>query len=319
MGRYVLKRLLMAVVAFFGITIIAYFLANLMPGSPLDQLVQAESGASAEQIAEIEHRMGLDKPIVIQYFYWLGNMLRGNFGTSYSQHRPVLELIGTRIGPTLILSLSSMVLALLIAIPLGMVAGYKSYTGWDYGSTVLSFVGQAAPNFFVALLLICVFAVKFKWFPVSGMYDSGSAGSLPELLRHLFLPCLALAFQHLGIYTRQMRNSMVECLSDDYVRTARSKGLSERVVLFRHTLRNALLPLVTQVGLSLAQLAGGAIVTEQIFSWPGMGTLMLTSIQSRDYPMIMGITVLISCMVLVGNIVVDIIYRLLDPRIDSKG
>lgn len=319
MGRYILKRLLTAVVAFFGITIIAYFMATLMPGSPLDQLVQAEAGATTEQIAEIEHRMGLDKPIIIQYFYWLGNLLHGNFGTSYSQHRPVLELISTRIGPTLILSLAAMAVALLIAIPLGMVAGYKSYTGWDYGATVLSFVGQAAPNFFVALLLIYVFGVKLGWFPISGMYDSGSTGSIPELLHHLALPCLALAFQHLGIYTRQMRNSMVECLSDDYVRTARAKGLSEGVVLFRHTLRNALLPLVTQVGLSLAQLAGGAIVTEQIFSWPGMGTLMLKSIQSRDYPMIMGITVLISCIVLVGNIVVDIIYRMLDPRIDDKG
>lgn len=319
MGRYILKRFLTAIVAFFGITIIAYFMATLMPGSPLDQLVQAEAGATTEQIAEIEHRMGLDKPIVIQYFYWLGNLLHGNFGTSYSQHRPVLELIGTRIGPTLILSISSMIVALLIAIPLGMVAGYKSYSGWDYGATVLSFVGQAAPNFFVALLLIYVFAVKLGWFPISGMYNSGTSGSVLDLARHLALPCLALAFQHLGIYTRQMRNSMVECLSDDYVRTARAKGLSERVVLFRHTLRNALLPLVTQVGLSLAQLAGGAIVTEQIFSWPGMGTLMLKSIQARDYPMIMGITVIISCIVLVGNILVDIVYRMLDPRIDDKG
>lgn len=319
MGRYIVKRLLTAVVAFFGITIIAFFLANMMPGSPLDLLVQPDTGVSAEELAEIEHRMGLDRPLIIQYFFWLGNMLKGNFGTSYAQHRPVLELISTRIGPTLLLSLSSMALALLIAIPLGMIAGYKSYTGWDYGSTVLSFVGQAAPNFFVALLLIYVFAVKLKWLPVTGMFDAGSTGSVGEVLRHMCLPCMALSFQHLGIYTRQMRNSMVECLSDDYVRTARAKGMSETVVLFKHTLRNALLPLVTQVGLSLASLVGGAIVTEQIFSWPGMGTLMLKSIQGRDYPMIMGITVLISGMVLIGNIVVYIIYRMLDPRIDNRG
>lgn len=319
MGRYIIKRFFTAIVAFFGITVIAYFLANLMPGSPLDLLVQPDSGVSAEELAEIEHRMGLDRPLVVQYFYWLGNMLKGNFGISYAQHRPVLELISTRIGPTLILSLSSMALALLIAIPLGMLAGYKSYTGWDYGSTVLSFVGQAAPGFFVALLLIYVFAVKLNWLPVTGMYDAGSAGSLSQLLRHLCLPCMALSFQHLGIYTRQMRNSMVECLSDDYVRTARAKGVSEMTVLFKHTLRNALLPLVTQVGLSLGGIVGGAIVTEQIFSWPGMGTLMLKSIQGRDYPMIMGITVLISGIVLIGNIVVDIIYRVLDPRIDDRG
>ncbi len=319
MGRYIVKRLLTALVAFFGITIIAYFLANLMPGSPLDLLVQPDSGVSTQELAEIKHRMGLDRPLLIQYFFWLGNMLKGNFGTSYAQHRPVLELISTRIGPTLLLSLSSMALALLIAVPLGMIAGYKSYTGWDYGSTVLSFVGQAAPNFFVALLLIYVFAVKLKWLPVTGMYDAGSTGSAGEVLRHLCLPCMALSFQHLGIFTRQMRNSMVECLSDDYVRTARAKGLSEITVLFKHSLRNALLPLVTQVGLCLGTLVGGAIVTEQIFSWPGMGTLMLKSIQGRDYPMIMGITVLISGMVLVGNIIIDIIYRLLDPRIDDRG
>ncbi len=319
MGRYIVKRLLTALVAFFGITIIAYFLANLMPGSPLDLLVQPDSGVSTQELAEIKHRMGLDRPLLIQYFFWLGNMLKGNFGTSYAQHRPVLELISTRIGPTLLLSLSSMALALLIAVPLGMIAGYKSYTGWDYGSTVLSFVGQAAPNFFVALLLIYVFAVKLKWLPVTGMYDAGSTGSAGEVLRHLCLPCMALSFQHLGIFTRQMRNSMVECLSDDYVRTARAKGLSEITVLFKHSLRNALLPLVTQVGLCLGTLVGGAIVTEQIFSWPGMGTLMLKSIQGRDYPMIMGITVLISGMVLIGNIIIDIIYRLLDPRIDARG
>ncbi len=319
MGRYIVKRLLTAVVAFFGITVIAYFLATLMPGSPLDLLVQPDTRVSAEELAEIEHRMGLDKPIIIQYFYWLKNLLMGNLGTSYSQHRPVLELISSRIGPTLLLSLSALLLSVIIAVPLGMIAGYKSYSGWDYGSTILAFVGQAAPNFFVALLLIYVFAVKLGVLPLSGMYDAGSTGSVGELLKHLCMPCMALAFQHLGIYTRQMRNSMVETLSDDYIRTARAKGISERVVLFKHTLRNALLPLVTQVGLGLAQLAGGAIVTEQIFSWPGMGTLMLKAIQGRDYPLIMGVTVVISSVVLVGNIVVDIIYRMLDPRIEDKG
>lgn len=319
MGRYVLKRLLTAIIAFFGITIITYFLASLMPGSPLDQLVQPESNITGEELKMMEHQLGLDRPLIVQYFFWMKNLFQGNFGVSYSQHRPVLELISTRIGPTMLLSISSILLALVIAIPLGMIAGYKSYSGWDYSSSVLAFVGQAAPNFFVALLLIYFFAVKLRVLPVSGMYDAGSSGDLGQLLRHLLLPCLSLAFQRIGIYTRQMRNSMVESLSDDYVRTARAKGLSEGVVLFKHTLRNALLPLVTQVGLSLAAVVGGAIVTEQIFSWPGMGTLMLKAIQARDYPLIMGITVVISVVVLIGNILVDIIYRLLDPRIADRG
>lgn len=318
MGRYILKRILTALVAFVGITIMTYCLASLMPGSPLDQLVQPESGISNAELAAIEHRMGLDRPIYIQYFFWLKNMLSGNFGISYTQHRPVLELITGRIGATLLLSISSMLLALFVAVPLGTAAGYRPYKGVDYASSVLAFVGQAAPNFFVALLLIYAFAVKLRLFPISGMYDSGSSGTMTEALRHLVLPCFALTFQHIGIFTRQMRNSMYECMSDDYVRTARAKGLSEGIVLFKHTLRNALLPLVTQAGLSLGSLVGGAIITEQIFSWPGMGTLMLKAIKDRDYPLIMGITVVISVIVLVGNIVIDIIYRLLDPRIDNK-
>ena len=319
MVRYVIKRLLIAVVVFFGVTVIAYVLASLMPGSPLDYLVTVDSGMSQEEIAALEHKLGLDQPVYIQYFIWLKNLLMGNFGTSFIQHRPVLDIMLERLGPTLILSCSAMVLALLIAIPLGMVAGYKAYSGWDYSSTFIALVGQAAPNFFVAILLIYIFVVKLDIFPLSGMYSSGGlSGPLGDMLMHLCLPCLALSFQWLGIYTRQMRNSMLECLSDDYVRTARSKGLSERVVLFKHTLRNALLPLVAQVGLSLGQLVGGAIITEQIFSWPGMGTLMIKAIEGRDYPIIMGITVLISIVVLVGNILVDIVYRMLDPRIDNK-
>ena len=292
MGRYILKRTLTAIVAFIGITIMTYCLASLMPGSPLDQLVQPESGISNAELAAIEHKMGLDQPIYIQYFFWLKNMFQGNFGVSYTQHRPVVELIAGRIGPTLLLSLSSMLLALFVAVPLGTAAGYRPYKGIDYASSVLAFVGQAAPNFFVALLLIYIFAVKLRLLPISGMYNSGSSGTAGEVLKHLILPCLALTFQHLGIFTRQMRNSMYECMSDDYVRTARAKGLGA--------------------------LVGGAIITEQIFSWPGMGTLMLKAIKDRDYPLIMGITVIISVIVLIGNIVIDIIYRMLDPRIDDK-
>jgi peptide/nickel transport system permease protein len=318
MGKYLVKRLLTAVMAFIGITIIAYVIASLMPGTPLDLLIQPETRVSEAELAEIRHRMGLDQPLIIQYFYWLKNLLSGNLGVSYSQHRPVAELISTRIGPTLLLSCSALLLSVIIAVPLGTIAGYKSYSGWDYSSSVLAFVGQAAPNFFVALLLIYVFAVNLKWLPASGMYDIGSSGSLKELLRHMCMPCLALAFQHIGIYTRHLRNSMVESISDDYVRTARAKGVSEKTILFKHVLRNALLPLVASVGMSLSSLAGGAIVTEQVFSWPGMGTLMLKAIQGRDYPLIMGVTVVIALVVLVGNILVDIIYRMLDPRIGSR-
>lgn len=319
MGRYILKRLLTALVAFFGITIITYFLASLMPGTPLDMLVQPGSGLSPEEIAEIERRMGLDQPLIVQYFYWLGNMPRGNFGISYSQYQPVWDLMMERIGPTLLLSISSLVIALVISVPLGTVSGYKAYSPWDYATTIIAFIGRGAPVFFVALLLIYVFSIQLGWLPASGMYDAGSSGSLPQLLAHMLLPCATMVLSNVGIFTRQMRNSVVECLSDDYIRTARAKGMSERTVLFRHTLRNALQPVVTQAGLALSTLVGGSIVIEQIFAWPGMGTLMLRSIQGRDYPTIMGITVLISVVVLIGNVLLDIVYRLLDPRIGDKG
>lgn len=318
MGRYILKRLLSAVVAFFGITIITYVLASLMPGTPLDMLIQPGSGLSPQEIAEIEHRMGLDQPLIVQYFYWMGNMFKGNFGISYSQYRPVWDLLMDRIGPTLLLSISSLIIALAISVPLGTAAGYKAHSGWDYGSTIIAFIGRGAPTFFVALLLIYVFSIQLGWLPASGMYDAGSTGSLGELLAHMTLPCATMVLANVGIFTRQMRNSMVECLSDDYIRTARAKGMSERVVLFRHTLRNALQPVVTQAGLALPTLVGGSIVIEQIFAWPGMGTLMLRSIQGRDYPTIMGITVLISVVVLVGNVLLDVIYRMLDPRIGDN-
>ena len=319
MARYIVKRLMTAIVAFFGITIITYFLASLMPGTPLDMLVQPGSGLSPEEIAEIEHRMGLDQPLIVQYFYWLGNLLQGNFGTSYSQYRPVWDLMMDRIGPTLLLSISSLVIALLISVPLGTIAGYKAYSGWDYGSTIIAFIGNGAPVFFVALLLIYVFSIQLGWLPASGMYDTGSSGSLSQLLAHMILPCATMVLANVGKFTRQMRNSAVECLSDDYIRMARAKGMSEKTVLFKHMLRNALQPVVTSAGLALASLVGGSIVIEQIFAWPGMGTLMLRSIQGRDYPTIMGITVLISVVVLVGNVLLDIIYRLLDPRIRDNG
>lgn len=315
MGRYIVKRLLTAIVAFLGITIITYLLASLMPGTPLDMLVQPGAGLSAEEIAQIEHRMGLDRPLIVQYFYWLGNMLRGNFGTSYSQYRPVWDLLMDRIGPTLLLSISSLVIALAISVPLGTVAGYKAYSGWDYGSTIIAFIGRGAPTFFVALLLIYVLSIRLGWLPASGMYDAGSSGSFSQLAAHMTLPCATMVLANIGVFTRQMRNSAVECLSEDYIRTVRAKGMSEKTVLFKHMLRNALQPVVTQAGLTLASLVGGSIVIEQIFAWPGMGTLMLRSIQGRDYPTIMGITVLISVVVLVGNMLLDILYRLLDPRI----
>lgn len=318
MGKYILKRLLIAAVTFFGITVLVYILASMAPGSPVEMILAGTSNLTQDDVARLEAQMGLDQPVYVQYMIWLKNVLQGNLGVSYRTMRPVTEMLAERIGPTLMLTVTALVLAILIALPLGIVAAYRPYSPWDYASSVFSFIGAATPNFFAAMILVYLFSIKLGILPASGMYDAGAKESLPMLLRHMILPVITLMLQYVGIYTRHMRSSMLEVLGDDYVRTARAKGLRERAVVFVHALRNALIPLVTQVGLSLPALIGGAIITEQVFSWPGMGTLMVQSINYRDYPTIMGITVLIAGFVLIGNIVIDLFYGVLDPRVSRK-
>ncbi|MBD5460287.1 MAG: ABC transporter permease [Lachnospiraceae bacterium] len=318
MGKYIIKRLLIAAVTFFGITVLVYILASMAPGSPVEMILAGTSNLTQDDVARLEAQMGLDQPVYVQYMIWLKNVLQGNLGVSYRTMRPVTEMLAERIGPTLMLTVTALVLAILIAMPLGIVAAYRPYSPWDYASSVFSFIGAATPNFFAAMILVYLFSIKLGILPASGMYDAGAKESLSMLLRHMILPVITLMLQYVGIYTRHMRSSMLEVLGDDYVRTARAKGLRERAVIFIHALRNALIPLVTQVGLSLPALIGGAIITEQVFSWPGMGTLMVQSINYRDYPTIMGITVLIAGFVLIGNIVIDLFYGVLDPRVSRK-
>ena len=318
LGKYIIKRLLIAAVTFFGITVLVYILASLAPGSPVEMILAGTSNLTQEDVARMEAQMGLDQPIYVQYIIWLKNVLHGNLGVSYRTMRPVTEMIGERIGPTLMLTVTALVLAIFIAVPLGIIAAYRPYSLWDYASSVFSFIGAAMPNFFAAMILVYLFSIQLGILPASGMYDTGTGESLSMLLRHMLLPVVTLMLQYVGIYTRHMRRSMLEVLGDDFVRTARAKGLREQAVIFIHAFRNALIPLITQVGLSLSALIGGAIITEQVFSWPGMGTLMVQSINYRDYPTIMGITVLIASFVLIGNIAIDLLYGVLDPRVSRK-
>lgn len=315
MLRYVLKRILQAIPILIGITIIVYALASASPGSPIDMFISNNSSMTDEAIAALEEKMGLDKPVYVQYWNWLKAMVSGDMGFSYRTYEPVWDMIRVRIGPTLLLTGTALILSLLISIPLGALAAYRPYSLGDYLSSGLSFLGAATPNFFASLVFVYFFAVKLGWLPASGMYNSLSDKSFSSLLPHLVMPCCVLALQLLGGFLRQMRSSMLDALGDDYVNTARAKGLKERTVVFLHVLKNSLIPLVSQIGLSIPLLIGGAVVTEQIFSWPGIGSLMVLSINNRDYPTIMGLTVVISVFVLLGNIVVDIVYGLLDPRI----
>ena len=315
MLRYVIKRILLAIPILLAITIVVYALASAAPGSPIDMFIANNSSMTDEAIAALEQKMGLDQPIIVQYWNWLVQMLQGNMGFSYRTGESVSMMIGQRVAPTLILTGTALVVALLISVPLGVIAAYKPYSPVDYVSSGLSFLGAATPNFFASLVLVYFLSVKLRLLPSSGMYDSLSHKTFSSLVIHIIMPASVLALQLLGGFLRQMRSSVLDSLGDDYVNTARAKGLKEKAVIFFHVMRNSLIPLVSQIGLSIPLLIGGAVVTEQIFSWPGIGSLMVLSINNRDYPTIMGLTVIISIFVLLGNIVVDIVYGILDPRI----
>ena len=317
MFRYILKRLLYAIPVFLGITFVIYTLINLAPGGPLSVLA-ASGEMSLSDLEALKISMGLDKPIVIRYFIWLGDLLHGDFGISYRTSQEVSLMISQRIMPSLMLTGTGILAAMLVGVPLGIISAYKPNSVWDHISTFISFIGASVPNFFLSLLLIYVLAVKLKWFPTSGMQSSGMSGNLLDLLHHLALPAFVCGIQPIGNYIKQTRSSVLEVLNEEYIKTARSKGLTNVVIVLKHAFRNALIPLVTTISLSIPFLIGGAVVTEQIFAWPGIGSLMITAITSRDYPVIMGVAVLICGVVLVANLILDLIYAALDPRIKFK-
>lgn len=315
--EYLIKRILLAVITFFGITLMAYVLASLAPGSPLDAML-ADPRITAAELERKRRELDLDKPVFIQYLVWLRSFLSGDLGFSYSTQRPVLTMINERLGITALLAGSAIVVALLISIPVGIYAASRENSAADHILGGISYVMVASPSFFTGLLLIYVFAVRLKVLPSGGLFDSSGTRTNAMLFRHLILPCLVLAFQHIGSWVRYMRSSMLEVMQEDYIVTAKAKGLRKWRIYMAHGLKNALIPVVTVVGMSLPGIVGGAVVTEQIFSWPGIGMLMLQAINSRDYPLIMGITVVIAVAVLFVNLLTDLIYGVLDPRISYR-
>ena len=314
MGRYFLKRLMLCVITFVGITVIVYGLAAMAPGSPLDAML-AEPGMTLEEQQRLEARLGLDKPVYVQYFSWFGEMVRGNLGYSYRTSQPVTRMVLDKLGSTVLLTFTSLIIAYLIAIPIGIHSARNPYSAGDYAASACALIANAMPGFFMGMVAIYIFAVKLKWLPMSGMYTSSTSKDFLDVARHLVLPAMCLAIQQLGSVMRHVRSNMLDILNEDYVRTARAKGLAARRVVFLHALRNSMIPIVTLFSTSIPFLIGGAVVTESIFSWPGLGSLMVTSIQARDYPVIMGISVVVAIAVLLGNLLVDLIYGLLDPRV----
>ncbi len=316
MKKYIFKRILISIPVFIGITLLVYILASSAPGSPAAMMVGGDlENLTPERIAAVEAALGLDKPVYIRYLKWLNQLLLGNFGISYRTGRQVLSMILERLWPTLLLTISATAVSTVIAVLLGVMSAYKPYSPWDYISSLLSYTGVSMPNFFVGLMIIYIFAVRLQILPSSGMYDSASATTIPGLLKHMILPMITLCLQQIGSILRQTRGSMLESLSNDFIRTSRAQGLSEFAVVFHHGLRNALIPILTVLGGMFPFIIGGAVVTEQLFSWPGLGSLMVQSINSRDYPMIMGETVFIAVVILIGNVILDILYAYADPRI----
>lgn len=312
MGKYILKRILIAVPVLIGITILDYLIMSLA-GSPLEMMQGPRISQAAVEAKEIA--LGLDQPVYIQYLVWLKQLLHGNMGYSVTSLQPVSSMIASHIGPTLLLMGTSLLVSLLIAVPAGIYSAVRQYSAGDYAVVTFSFLGSSVPSFFLALLLIYVFTVKLGWLPSGGMTTLGAQESAADVAKHMIMPVLVLACSLAGSNIRYIRSSVLEILQQDYLRTAKAKGIGTRNVIGKHALRNTLIPIITVVGMQIPMLFGGAVIVEQIFSWPGLGLMTMSAITSRDYPVIMGVCLLSAVVVLVTNIVTDILYAAADPTI----
>jgi peptide/nickel transport system permease protein len=318
MATYVLRRLIQAIPILIGISVISFLIINLAPGDPTDRFRSGR--VSPETIQNLIRLYGLDKPLPEQFVSWFTAFWQFPFrndawGYSFVDGRPVVEKVFEKIPTTLELMLTSLVVTMIVSIPLGVLAAVKQYSWADKIITTMATVGYALPSFVLGILLLYIFAIKLNWFPSFGRQSLGQEGNLPDFLRHLFLPVASLAIQQIAGWSRYMRSSMLEVLQQDYVRTARAKGLPGSRVLYKHALKNALLPVITLLGLSLPSLLAGAAITESIFSWPGLGFLAVQSVTTNDFPVVLAIVMIGGMMVLLGNLLADVLYGFVDPRI----
>src|SRR5579862_3056608 len=314
MGTYIARRVLQMAPLLLGITVVLFAVIQAAPGGPEGSLLASGRFVDPQVLAAYRHRLGVDQPVPIQYFHWLSALLRGDLGVSFSTTRPVLDLIVERLPATLLLMVSSFLLAALLALPLGVWSGLRQHSAVDFWAAGLSFLGIAMPAFWFGLILQLVFALKLGWLPVSGTHTVG-VSSFSDRAAHLLLPALVLSLRNVAGWSRYLRGSLISVLGADYVRTARAKGLREGQVVLVHALRNALVPVVSVMALGLADLFSGAVITETVFSWPGIGRLFVQAVFSRDYPLLMGILLMGSFMVVAFNLVADVVYGILDPRV----
>lgn len=318
MKGYVLRRVLYLIPTLIGSSILIFFLYSLVPGNFID----SDPNLTLERKAELNALYGFDQPVIKRYFIWLGNLLQGDLGYSFQFQRPVTEVLGNYIWSSFIVALASLVFTWIIAIIVGVISATRQYSFFDAIMTVLVFAGMATPSFFLGLILIKFFAVDLGWFPAGGMITSGSNYTgweyVKDVLEHMILPVLVLTMLGIGGLARYFRTNMLEVIKADFVRTARAKGLKEKVVIYKHALRNALLPAITLFAFELPALFSGAIITEQIFNWPGIGAIYMQAFTVRDYPLLMGFTMFIALLTMISNLLADILYSIADPRVRLK-
>lgn len=311
MREYILQRLVQIIPVLFFLSIIVFAIVRLIPGDPA--AVRLGMEATPEGIAAVRREMGLDQPIIVQYLLWLKDVLRGDFGTSWVSKMPVLELIMLKLPASLLLAFTALAIALLIAIPAGIVSGVKQHSLVDNIATTFSLLGVAMPQFWLGIMLMLIVAVQLRWLPPSGYVDFNQ--NPVEALRRLILPATTLGLTLAAPLARFMRSGMLDVMNADYIRTARAKGLPERLVIMRHAVRNALLTVITVFGMQFGALLGGTIVIEQVFSWPGIGLMSFTAINQRDYGIIQGVVLFVALGFVLVNVLIDVLYVYVDPRI----
>jgi peptide/nickel transport system permease protein len=314
-GSYIVRRLLIAIPVFFGITILVFVFVALAPGDAAAAYAKPELAADPQALQAVRERFGLDQPIPIRYVRWLANALQGELGYRVTGGLPIGSEVMRALGASLLLTGTALVLGILFGIPLGILSAVRQYSKIDYLLTGITFLGISLPSFLLGLGLLYVVGLKLKLVPIAGMVTLGQPFDVLDLVRHLALPAIILGFGYSAIFMRYTRASMLEVINTDYITTARSKGLTGPVVIRRHAFRNALIPIIAIIALSIPEIVGAAVVTEQVFSWPGVGLLMIEGVKDRDYFLIMGVTIVLAVVVLIVNIVADVLYAVADPRI----
>ncbi|MBI4040581.1 MAG: ABC transporter permease [Deltaproteobacteria bacterium] len=315
MFAYLARRLIQSLFILFGLSVVIYYSLALMPGDPIDLLITSNPNVKVEDIARLRKQYGLDQPIYIRYFKWFNQVvIHGDLGFSRVYKKPTSQILRGRISNTFKLMVGAFLFSLLIAIPIGIYAAFSQYSKFDYVLSILAFIGISIPPFWLGLMLITLFSEKLGWFPAGGFQTIGFDGGF-DRFKYLVLPVCSISAQSIGYWMRYMRSSILEVIQMDYIRTAYAKGLDENTVLFKHALRNALIPMITILALSLPGLVSGAVITESIFAWPGMGRLLLDSVLNTDYYIAMFALLFLAVLTLLSNFAADFLYALVDPRI----